>query len=185
MRPLLLALLLLLAASPRPADANCNVIPGTTNTFRAALGEADRPFAMPGDFVELRVRPAVCDAASRGVADHDGNGTIDGRDVLVTVLFEPPGGGAQNAVVLVNIPDYRLLVVEGRATVLAMAVAAGRPDWRTPPIDDHIERIVVNPACEVPASIVEAELAPRAARDPTGAAPIPSTPRTTTARTRE
>jgi murein L,D-transpeptidase YcbB/YkuD len=68
--------------------------------------------------------------------------------------------------VLVNVPDYRLLVVEGRATTLAMAVAVGRPDWSTPPIDDSIERIVVHPAWNVPASIVAAELAPRAARDP-------------------
>ncbi len=94
----LLALLALIA--PRPSSANCNVIPGTTNTFRAAMGELDRPFAMPGDFVELRVRPAVCDAASRGVIDHDGNATIDSRDVLVTVLFEPPAGGPKNAVVV-------------------------------------------------------------------------------------
>ena len=43
---LVVALLAFLA--PHPSVANCNVIPGTTNTFRAAMGELDGPFAMPG-----------------------------------------------------------------------------------------------------------------------------------------
>jgi hypothetical protein len=64
---LVVALLALLA--PGESVANCNVIPGTVNSFRAALGAGDRPFAMPGDFVELTVRPEVCDKASQGVPE--------------------------------------------------------------------------------------------------------------------
>src|SRR5215470_3241009 len=73
------------------AHAVCDVIPGTQGTFRSALGVVDRPFARPGDTVELRLDPA-CDGASPGLsaapADH-----------VVTLLFQPPAG-PRNAVVL-------------------------------------------------------------------------------------
>src|SRR4051794_6414764 len=44
-----------LAASD--ADAGCNIIPSATQTFRGALGSTNRPFAGPGDFVEVGVEP--------------------------------------------------------------------------------------------------------------------------------
>ena len=81
------------------AGATCNVIPGTVNSFRGALGAADRPYGMPGDFVELTVRPEVCDQASVGLADFSGAGGITAADVLVTLLFEPPNGSPRDAVV--------------------------------------------------------------------------------------
>ena len=67
-----------------PAAASCNQIPGTLNTFRSSLGSVNRPFAGPGDFVEVRLSPA-CDAASTGflpaAAAH-----------VVSVIFTPPAG---------------------------------------------------------------------------------------------
>lgn len=91
-----------LLVHPELASGNCNVIPGRVNSFRGALGEIDRPFAMPGDFVSLTVRQEVCDGGSLGVADHDGSGGITADDVLVTVLFEPPQDGPRNAVVIAS-----------------------------------------------------------------------------------
>src|SRR5262245_37063234 len=85
-------LLAMLALGPRPAHAACNLIPGASQTFRGALATADRPFASPGQFVELRVRPAVCDGSSPGFA-------LTPDDYVVTVFFTPPGGTV-NAVVL-------------------------------------------------------------------------------------
>ena len=41
------------------AHAVCDVIPGTQGAFRGALGVVDRPFARPGDPVELRLDPRV------------------------------------------------------------------------------------------------------------------------------
>jgi len=38
----------------RLSDASCNLIPSATTTFRGALGGTDRPFASPGEFVEVR-----------------------------------------------------------------------------------------------------------------------------------
>lgn len=83
---LLIALLL-----PRLAHAICDVIPGVQGTFRAALGTVDRPFARPGDPVELRLDP-TCDGRSPGFGS-------TASDHVVTVLFQPPAGPA-NAVAL-------------------------------------------------------------------------------------
>jgi len=44
-------------ASGRRGFAVCNVIPGTTQTFRATQTTVDRPFASPGDFVALGLDP--------------------------------------------------------------------------------------------------------------------------------
>ena len=54
---------LLLATAPR-ADAACNLIPGTAKTYDSIVGAANRPFAAPGELLELRLRP--CDTSSPG-----------------------------------------------------------------------------------------------------------------------
>jgi hypothetical protein len=79
----------------RLSDASCNLIPSATTTFRGALGSTDRPFASPGEFVEVRVRPQVCDAASPGFAPAD-----IASNFAVTLVFTPPFGGPRNIVVL-------------------------------------------------------------------------------------
>ncbi len=79
----------LLAAGGRPASASCNLIPQTAKTFDSVLGSANRPFAAPGEQIEVRVRP--CDVASRGF-------TPDATD-NITVVFTPPSGPS-HAVVL-------------------------------------------------------------------------------------
>lgn len=80
-------------SSPALADAACNLIPQSQQSFRGTLGVANRPFAVPGDFVELSVRPQVCDQSSPGftanAADHD-----------VTLVFTPPNGGPRRVVLL-------------------------------------------------------------------------------------
>jgi hypothetical protein len=81
------------------ARASCNVIPAATQDFRGALGSTNRPFASPGDVVEVRVRPAICDDTSTSFVDLDGDGSLS-DDHVVTVLFVPPNGGTRNAVVL-------------------------------------------------------------------------------------
>ncbi len=82
-----------------PAHAACNVIPGTSRSFRGELGSADRPFAGPGDFVELRL-DAACDATR--LTDANGDGRVDATDFVVTVVFTPPddAAGSVNMVVL-------------------------------------------------------------------------------------
>ena len=80
-----LALAALTAAMPRQADAACNLIPSASRSFRGTLGDLNRPFAAPGDFVEVGASPARCAGASPGFSDE-----LD--DQVVSVVFKPPGG---------------------------------------------------------------------------------------------
>jgi len=79
-------------ALPAVTYGACNLIPGTEKTFAAALGATNRPFAAPGERLELKLRP--CDA-SPGFRP-------SGADHLVTFLFKPAAGGNLRAVVLAN-----------------------------------------------------------------------------------
>ena len=74
-----------IALAPRVLHAGCDLIPQAQPIFRGALGSLDRPFAGPGDFVELHVRPTICDQASPGLP-----ASVD--DLVVTLLFEPISG---------------------------------------------------------------------------------------------
>ncbi|HVM95854.1 MAG TPA: hypothetical protein VMT89_05665 [Candidatus Acidoferrales bacterium] len=75
----------------RPVDAACNIIPGTATTFRGVRGSADRPFAGPGDVVQLRLLPGCDDGAAPLAANAD--------DHVVSIVFTPPNG-ARHMVVL-------------------------------------------------------------------------------------
>ncbi len=87
-RPLVL---LLLALGAHSALAVCDAIPGAQGSFRGALGAIDRPFARPGDPVELRLDP-TCHGTSAGLDAIASNH-------VVTILFQPPAG-VPTAVVL-------------------------------------------------------------------------------------
>jgi Tol biopolymer transport system component len=86
-------LVLALQVAPRLAEAGCNLIPGTEKSFNAVQGATNRPYAAPGERLELRTRP--CDAGAL---------KPDATDHVVTVLFTPPSG-ARNAVVLTAAGD--------------------------------------------------------------------------------
>ena len=51
------AVLAVLLFAARDGHAVCNVIPGTTQTFRATQTTIDRPFASPGDVLTLGLDP--------------------------------------------------------------------------------------------------------------------------------
>lgn len=90
----LLAAVLAATIAASAAHAACNLIPGQRNKFVGALGVLDRPFAGPGEAIEIGLRP--CDQSaglSANAADH-----------TVTVVFTPPSG-PRNAVVLTAAPD--------------------------------------------------------------------------------
>lgn len=75
---------------PTGADAACNVIPPAIQPFRAIIGSVDRPFAGPGDWVELSADP--CEQRA-GITDPV-------EQLVVSVLFTPPHGGPATAVIL-------------------------------------------------------------------------------------
>lgn len=92
-----IALGLLAAVTMRqPGLAACNLIPQTEKSFDAARGAVTRPFAAPGEPIELRLRP--CDGPAPVLGPSPANR-------LVTVVFEPTGNGAKHAVVLTAAAD--------------------------------------------------------------------------------
>src|ERR1043165_4373548 len=88
--PRLPIVVVLLALDASMARAGCNIIPSATTTYRGALGATNRPYAGPGDFVEVGVEPGRCDALSRGFA-------AAGDDHVVTPVFKPAGFPARVA----------------------------------------------------------------------------------------
>lgn len=120
-----LAAVLALALVPRNADAGCNLIPGTAKTFNATLGALNRPYAAPGERVEVSLRD--CDVASPGL-------TANAADHVVTVVFQPPNG-PRNAVVLTAAADCSAItsqlaectaaLTDGGVATCAAGAAAG------------------------------------------------------------
>lgn len=66
----------------------------------------------------------------------------------------------------IDVPSFEMNVLEGGRSVLDMAVVVGAPSTPTPPLVDTLESVVVNPAWNVPSSILLGELAPAQADDP-------------------
>jgi len=76
--------------------------------------------------------------------------------------------------VLVNIPDYRLRVIERsasgggetEASVLEMRVVVGVVEQPTPALSATISRLILNPYWNIPRKIAEREMFPQLAKDP-------------------
>ncbi len=68
--------------------------------------------------------------------------------------------------IVVNVPEFRLDVVEEGKTVLTMPVIVGKDQSRTPAFSDKMSYIEVNPYWNIPNTIAEAEILPKLAADP-------------------
>src|SRR5262249_42643153 len=71
-----------------------------------------------------------------------------------------------NAYVMVNIPDYSLKVVRDGATTWQTKIAVGKPSMPTPLLSEQMKFITINPAWNVPPSIVRNEYLPALRQDP-------------------
>jgi murein L,D-transpeptidase YcbB/YkuD len=68
--------------------------------------------------------------------------------------------------VFVNIPEFKLAIMDHDKQHYTTRVVVGTPKNQTPVFNDEIEHIVVNPYWNVPASIASNEIAPRLASNP-------------------
>jgi len=68
--------------------------------------------------------------------------------------------------VMVNLPGYRLDVVEGGRSVMAMRVVVGEEGWETPVFHDRIRYLVINPYWNVPDNLFQKDVMPAIQRDP-------------------
>lgn len=68
--------------------------------------------------------------------------------------------------VLVNIPEFRLRLVEGGSQVMEMRAVVGRPYRRTPVFSDLIRYLVFNPYWDVPTKLAVQDKLPLIREDP-------------------
>lgn len=67
---------------------------------------------------------------------------------------------------LVNIPEYKLRVIENNNIKLNMAVIVGDKKYPTPIFSDKMSYIVLNPNWNIPESITKKEILPKLLKDP-------------------
>jgi L,D-transpeptidase YcbB len=68
--------------------------------------------------------------------------------------------------VMVNIPDYRLFVVENQITIMSMKTVVGKPEQPTPVFMDNMSYLELNPTWNLPNSIVAEEMIPKVKKNP-------------------
>jgi murein L,D-transpeptidase YcbB/YkuD len=68
--------------------------------------------------------------------------------------------------ILVNVPEFRLDVVEAGKPVYSMRVVVGKDQSRTPAFSDKMTFIELNPTWTLPDSITQKEILPKLASDP-------------------
>ena len=68
--------------------------------------------------------------------------------------------------IMVNVPEYRLQVVEGRNVVHQTRVIVGKEQSQTPIFSENMKYLVVNPSWTIPPSIMKKEILPALANDP-------------------
>ena len=68
--------------------------------------------------------------------------------------------------ILVNVPDYRLQLVEDRKITLDMKTVVGKSSKRTPDMNSKVVSVVFNPTWTVPRSILLTDLLPKARNNP-------------------
>lgn len=68
--------------------------------------------------------------------------------------------------ILINIPQYKLVVVKDGDTIRSHNVVAGTKQRQTPIFSDQLDHIVLNPTWTLPPTIKSEDVLPKAANDP-------------------
>lgn len=95
---LVLSSLAAVVVQPWVAHAGCNLIPGSIQAYSGEVGATNRPFAAPGEAVELARRD--CDSGS--------DFSLTANQQYVTIAFQP-SAGTRNIAVLTADPDCSAL----------------------------------------------------------------------------
>jgi len=67
---------------------------------------------------------------------------------------------------LVNIPEFKVRIIENGKTAVTMRVVVGKRDMQTPIFGENLQYIVLNPQWNVPDSIARKELIPKVIKHP-------------------
>jgi murein L,D-transpeptidase YcbB/YkuD len=68
--------------------------------------------------------------------------------------------------IMVNVPEFRLRLTEGRTVVHETRVIVGKEQSQTPIFSENMKYLVVNPSWTIPPSIMKKEILPALASDP-------------------
>ncbi|MDB5561923.1 MAG: hypothetical protein JWN11_1341 [Hyphomicrobiales bacterium] len=101
------------------------------------------------------------------VAALNGSSGVSKDDIIANMerwRWMPSDMGAFR--VLVNIPEFRLYVIDNDTVTYTTRVVVGKPTTQTPIFSNQIQDIVVNPYWNVPSSIINNEIAPKLASNP-------------------
>jgi murein L,D-transpeptidase YcbB/YkuD len=74
--------------------------------------------------------------------------------------------------IIVNVPEYRLRLIDQDRITHEARVIVGKPNTQTPVFSDVMEHIIVNPSWSIPPSILRNEILPKLAQDPDYAAKL-------------
>ena len=140
-----------------PADAKDALVYDARLALAVAAFQRKNGLAASG-----ALTPATAEALSSGPAAPQEAMILANMEMW---RWEPRAMGEER--VEINIPDYSLKVMNGDDLVHQARVIVGKPDTPTPIFSNEIRYILVNPIWRVPDSIVEKELAPGLAQDPT------------------
>ena len=71
-----------------------------------------------------------------------------------------------NRYILVNVPEYKLYVIENGKTIYETRVVVGKKKNKTPVLTSEVSEFVLNPYWNVPTSITKNEIIPKLLEDP-------------------
>jgi murein L,D-transpeptidase YcbB/YkuD len=135
--------------------------PGSGTSYDAALQAAVRRFqTAAGLEADGRIGNATFAALNRP-ASAQVNQLRVALDMRRGVAPQHPSRAVE-----VNVPDYRLRVVEDGRALLDMAVVVGRPARATPMMVTRLTSVQFNPPWGVPHRLAKEDMLPRLRRDP-------------------
>jgi murein L,D-transpeptidase YcbB/YkuD len=127
----------------------------------AAIADFQRENALPVTGVLTRQTMAALSGASLATGPQE-------ADIVANMerwRWLPAELGERH--VFVDIPAYRVSVMDGTRAVHEARVVVGKPETPTPIFSDVMEHVVVNPSWYIPPSILKKDVLPKLAQDPT------------------
>jgi L,D-transpeptidase YcbB len=123
--------------------------------------------AAVADFQKANGLPASGNLTARTVAALSGGPSRLEAEILANMerwRWMPRDMGETH--IEVNIPDYEAYVIEKGAVIERSRVVVGKEETPTPVFSETMKFLIVNPAWNVPQSIIRKEMLPRLAADP-------------------
>ena len=156
---------------PGMRDPRVPLIRARLNLDDAAAAEDlvydTRIAAAVADFQKVNGLPASGNLTARTVAALSGGPSSLEAEILANMerwRWMPRDMGETH--IEVNIPDYEAVVIEKGEVIERNRVVVGKEATPTPVFSDTMKFLIVNPAWNVPQSIIRKEMLPRLAADP-------------------